>query len=132
MRGQGPTPPTNTLGARYLSPDIGRFTQPDPSDQEDYLYAAGDPTNRLDPTGLGFWAAPGRLPSAAPSSPPLSYRRGRRTRQSRVWGHPGTSGSSRRGGQFGRPPGSCGRGRSGNPWCQRNQGRLLLRHDDAG
>ncbi|MDW4903673.1 RHS repeat-associated core domain-containing protein, partial [Streptomyces californicus] len=35
----------------------GRFTQPDPSGQEanPYLYTAGDPVNRTDPTGLfGF------------------------------------------------------------------------------
>ncbi|MFJ8948407.1 RHS repeat-associated core domain-containing protein, partial [Streptomyces sp. NPDC102395] len=33
--------------------DIGRFTQPDPSGQEKnpYLYAEGDPVNRIDPTG---------------------------------------------------------------------------------
>ncbi|OIV35263.1 hypothetical protein BIV57_22520 [Mangrovactinospora gilvigrisea] len=47
------------LGARYLEPYIGRFTQPDPSGQElnPYLYAAGDPTNNIDPTGLGFWSS---------------------------------------------------------------------------
>ncbi|MFF3720440.1 RHS repeat-associated core domain-containing protein, partial [Streptomyces prasinus] len=33
---------------------IGRFTQPDPSGQEQnpYLYAEGDPVNRIDPNGL--------------------------------------------------------------------------------
>ncbi|MEU6846340.1 RHS repeat-associated core domain-containing protein [Streptomyces sp. NPDC046716] len=43
--------------ARYYDPNIGRFTQPDPSGQEQnpYLYAEGDPVNRIDPTGLfGF------------------------------------------------------------------------------
>ncbi|MEV7192689.1 RHS repeat-associated core domain-containing protein [Streptomyces sp. NPDC093510] len=43
--------------ARYYDPNIGRFTQPDPSGQEEnpYLYAEGDPVNRIDPTGLfGF------------------------------------------------------------------------------
>lgn len=42
------------LGARYYDPNIGRFTQPDPSGQEKnpYLYAEGDPVNRIDPTGL--------------------------------------------------------------------------------
>ncbi|MFD5377085.1 RHS repeat-associated core domain-containing protein [Streptomyces griseoincarnatus] len=48
--------PTGTyhLGARYYDPNIGRFTQPDPSGQEKnpYLYAEGDPVNRIDPTGL--------------------------------------------------------------------------------
>ncbi|WP_446696829.1 RHS repeat-associated core domain-containing protein [Streptomyces lonarensis] len=45
------------LSARYYDPRIGRFTQPDPSGQEKnpYLYAEGDPVNRIDPTGL--WAA---------------------------------------------------------------------------
>jgi RHS repeat-associated protein len=42
------------LGARYYDPTLGRFTQPDPSGQEinRYLYAAGDPCNRVDPSGL--------------------------------------------------------------------------------
>ncbi|MFG3101732.1 RHS repeat-associated core domain-containing protein [Streptomyces sp. NPDC048182] len=42
------------LGARYYDANIGRFTQPDPSGQEKnpYLYAEGDPINRIDPTGL--------------------------------------------------------------------------------
>ena len=40
--------------ARYYDTNIGRFTQPDPSGQEQnpYLYAEGDPVNRIDPTGL--------------------------------------------------------------------------------
>ncbi|NEB75837.1 RHS repeat-associated core domain-containing protein [Streptomyces sp. SID14478] len=39
--------------ARYYDPNIGRFTQPDPSGQEQnpYLYAAGDPVNLIDPEG---------------------------------------------------------------------------------
>uniref|UniRef100_UPI000515E6BC RHS repeat-associated core domain-containing protein n=1 Tax=Streptomyces californicus TaxID=67351 RepID=UPI000515E6BC len=43
-------------GARYYDPNIGRFTTPDPSGQEKnpYLYAAGDPVNKIDPTGLAF------------------------------------------------------------------------------
>ncbi|WP_431781893.1 RHS repeat-associated core domain-containing protein [Streptomyces chumphonensis] len=42
------------LSARYYDPHTSRFTQPDPSGQESnpYLYAQGDPTNRIDPTGL--------------------------------------------------------------------------------
>ncbi|WP_430727352.1 RHS repeat-associated core domain-containing protein [Streptomyces beigongshangae] len=42
------------LGARYYDPNIGCFTQPDPSGQEKnpYLYAEGDPVNRIDPNGL--------------------------------------------------------------------------------
>ncbi|KOX32074.1 MULTISPECIES: RHS repeat-associated core domain-containing protein, partial [unclassified Streptomyces] len=44
------------MGARYYDPTLGRFTQPDPSGQETnpYLYAAGDPINHTDPTGLSF------------------------------------------------------------------------------
>ncbi|SDC65599.1 RHS repeat-associated core domain-containing protein [Streptomyces prasinopilosus] len=40
--------------ARYYDPHLGRFTQPDPSGQEKnpYLYAEGDPVNRIDPSGL--------------------------------------------------------------------------------
>ncbi|WP_237526965.1 RHS repeat-associated core domain-containing protein, partial [Streptomyces sp. SID337] len=40
--------------ARYYDPNIGRFTQRDPSGQEKnpYLYAEGDPVNRIDPSGL--------------------------------------------------------------------------------
>ncbi|GAA2075412.1 RHS repeat-associated core domain-containing protein [Actinomadura alba] len=40
--------------ARYYDPNIARFTQPDLSGQEKnpYLYAEGDPVNRIDPTGL--------------------------------------------------------------------------------
>uniref|UniRef100_UPI00210ED908 RHS repeat-associated core domain-containing protein n=1 Tax=Streptomyces sp. ODS05-4 TaxID=2944939 RepID=UPI00210ED908 len=42
------------FGARYYDANIARFTQPDPSGQETnpYLYAEGDPVNRIDPTGL--------------------------------------------------------------------------------
>lgn len=42
------------FGARYYAPGIGRFSQPDPSWQEAnrYLYAAANPCNFTDPTGL--------------------------------------------------------------------------------
>jgi len=42
------------LRARYLDSSTGRFTQRDPSGMESnlYLYAGGDPVNRIDPTGL--------------------------------------------------------------------------------
>ncbi|MEV4341021.1 RHS repeat-associated core domain-containing protein [Streptomyces sp. NPDC049590] len=45
------------MGARYYDPNLGRFTQPDPSGKENnpYLYAAGDPVNSSDPTGLFSW-----------------------------------------------------------------------------
>ncbi|MFF7965497.1 RHS repeat-associated core domain-containing protein [Streptomyces sp. NPDC007903] len=44
------------MGARYNDPTLGRFTQPDPSGQEQntYLYAGGDAINNVDPSGLGF------------------------------------------------------------------------------
>ncbi|MFD5968350.1 RHS repeat-associated core domain-containing protein [Streptomyces sp. NPDC060311] len=45
------------MGHRYYDPTLGRFTQPDPSGQENnaYLYAGGDPVNNVDPSGLlGF------------------------------------------------------------------------------
>ncbi|MFJ6841542.1 RHS repeat-associated core domain-containing protein [Streptomyces griseoluteus] len=42
------------MGARYNDPTLGRFTQPDPSGQEQnlFLYAGGDPVNHVDPSGL--------------------------------------------------------------------------------
>jgi RHS repeat-associated protein len=42
------------FAARYYDPNIGRFTSSDPSGQEQnpYLYAEGDPVNRIDPSGL--------------------------------------------------------------------------------
>ncbi len=45
-------------GARYYNPYRGRFTQPDPSDQETnrYAYAGANPTNHTDSTGLDFWS----------------------------------------------------------------------------
>lgn len=45
------------LQARYYDANVGRFTQPDPSGQEQnpYLYAEGDPVNRIDPSGLLDW-----------------------------------------------------------------------------
>ncbi len=43
-------------GARYYQPRSGTWTQPDPQpDQPAYLYAGGDPINRIDPSGNGFW-----------------------------------------------------------------------------
>ncbi|MEU3202592.1 RHS repeat-associated core domain-containing protein [Streptomyces cyaneofuscatus] len=46
------------FAARYYDPNIGRFTTPDPSGQEKnpYLYAEGDPVNRIDPTGLAWYS----------------------------------------------------------------------------
>ncbi|WP_369180792.1 RHS repeat-associated core domain-containing protein [Streptomyces mutabilis] len=42
-------------GHRYCDPSLGRFTQPDPSGQEEnaHLYAGGDPISNTDPTGFG-------------------------------------------------------------------------------
>ncbi|MEK9523414.1 DUF6531 domain-containing protein [Streptomyces venezuelae] len=50
------------FAARYYDPNVGRFTSTDPSGQEKnpYLYAEGDPVNRIDPTGLAFFDAVGK------------------------------------------------------------------------
>ncbi len=42
------------MGARYYQPELGRWTQLDPSglDANPYVYAASDPINNSDPTGL--------------------------------------------------------------------------------
>ncbi len=52
--------------ARYYDPNIGRFNSPDPSGQEKnpYLYAEGDPVNRIDPSGLAAWDALGMVGDA--------------------------------------------------------------------
>jgi len=44
------------FGARYYDPNTGRFTQPDPSGQEQnpYPYAGNNPNNYRDPNGLSF------------------------------------------------------------------------------
>ena len=44
------------MGHRYYDPNLGRFTQPDPSGKETnaYLYGAGDPINHIDPSGLAL------------------------------------------------------------------------------
>ncbi len=44
-------------GARYYQPELGRWTQPDPSRQEanTYLYVSANPANFVDPSGLGFF-----------------------------------------------------------------------------
>ncbi len=46
------------MGARYYQPELGRWTQPDPSGQEAnaYLYAGGNPANFIDPSGLSFFS----------------------------------------------------------------------------
>jgi RHS repeat-associated protein len=44
------------MGARYYQPELGRWTQRDPSGQDAnaYLYVGGNPVNFIDPSGLGF------------------------------------------------------------------------------
>ncbi|MFD4880244.1 RHS repeat-associated core domain-containing protein [Streptomyces sp. NPDC058420] len=51
------------MGARSYDRTTNRFTQPDPSGKETnpYLYATGDPINRVDPTGLFGWPEVGAL-----------------------------------------------------------------------
>jgi RHS repeat-associated protein len=49
------------FGARYYDPNTGRFTQPDPSGQEQnpYAYAGNNPITYNDPSGLcGEWYSP--------------------------------------------------------------------------
>ncbi|MFD7957133.1 RHS repeat-associated core domain-containing protein [Streptomyces ardesiacus] len=48
------------MSHRYYDPTLGRFTQPDPSGQEQnaYLYAAGDPINNSDPPGCSLSLMP--------------------------------------------------------------------------
>jgi len=50
------------FGQRYYDPGTARWTQPDPVSQfadlgqaNRYPYAAGDPVNWVDPSGLGIW-----------------------------------------------------------------------------
>ena len=41
------------FGTRYYNPELGRFTQRDPSGKDlPYAYAGCNPTNNTDPTGL--------------------------------------------------------------------------------
>jgi RHS repeat-associated protein len=44
------------MGARYYQPELGRWTQQDPSglDANAYLYVSGNPVNFVDPSGLAF------------------------------------------------------------------------------
>ncbi|MCX5261242.1 RHS repeat-associated core domain-containing protein [Streptomyces canus] len=60
------------MGARYYDPNLGRFTQPDPSGQEGnaaYLYAGGAPVNHSDPTGLSFFRGLGKIFGASDHGP---------------------------------------------------------------
>lgn len=54
------------FGARYYDPNTGRFTQPDPSGQEQnsYAYAGNNPSTYNDPTGLFLASAANWLGTA--------------------------------------------------------------------
>jgi len=44
------------LGIRYYDPTLGRFTQPDPTGQDDhYVYAGNNPASYIDPDGDAFF-----------------------------------------------------------------------------
>jgi uncharacterized protein RhaS with RHS repeats len=53
------------MGARYYQPELGRWTQQDPSGQDAnaYAYVGGNPVNFVDPSGLycvfGTYGGPG-------------------------------------------------------------------------
>ncbi len=50
------------LRARYYDPQLGRFISPDPASIiRDYVYAANNPINNSDPTGLSSWRVGGPL-----------------------------------------------------------------------
>ncbi|MCF3138771.1 hypothetical protein LRQ04_05825 [Paenarthrobacter sp. AR 02] len=68
------------FGARYYNPTTGRFTQPDPSDQEQnrYLYGGASRVANTDPTGLQYGdsgdplpCSPANTATCAGFSPPL-------------------------------------------------------------
>ncbi len=46
------------MGARYYQPELGRWTQPDPSGQDAnaYAYVDGNPVNFVDPNGLSVFS----------------------------------------------------------------------------
>ena len=54
---------TTKFGARYYDPNIGRFTQPDPSGQEEnpYAYVSNIPTNAVDSAGLAVVSIGGEI-----------------------------------------------------------------------
>jgi RHS repeat-associated protein len=58
--------------ARYYDAVAGRFISEDPSGLDDdvdlYAYVGNDPTNYVDPTGLGAWKPPAQKPT--PTLPP--------------------------------------------------------------
>jgi len=67
------------LRARYMNPVTGRFMSRDPEDGDPtdpatlqkYLYANGDPTNRMDPSGRTTMTAP--APTTSPSRSASEY-----------------------------------------------------------
>jgi uncharacterized protein RhaS with RHS repeats len=61
------------VGARYYDPQLG----PSGKESNPYAYAAGDPANRIDPSGLDFLGLSGVNGSATAAKrwglPPSSY-----------------------------------------------------------
>ncbi len=81
------------MGARYYQPELGRWTQPDPSGLETnaFAYVGGDPVNYIDPSGewhtkvlkwfkrVYNWTVVKRAREDCCPSPPPGYQSGDRT-----------------------------------------------------
>jgi RHS repeat-associated protein len=73
------------LRARYYNPQTGRFLSRDPEDGKPfdpkslhkYLYAGGDPVNRLDPSGRGYLVEGGSVESRIEKAIPVLVNLGK-------------------------------------------------------